>query len=190
MQTIKNIAKTLKTPSSTISYHIQNYKEFIPSKKIEGNRWDMYEDEAISILRIILKDTKQGKKRQEIKEELEKKYKPIFDGEQEKQTEDEVRTTNKQLLDNQPRATILQQTAGAVFQLTKINKSLLSQIETQNQLLEEKDKTITRLKEKVKSKTYKKLQLKQELKTSEQQRETLQIKLDKQVKNKKSCFGF
>jgi predicted transcriptional regulator len=74
MKTLAEIAFALGIPPTTIRYHASYYSEFLPSIKVEGQRWPLYEDMALEVLRFITKNIKEGKQRQEIKKELREMY--------------------------------------------------------------------------------------------------------------------
>ena len=61
MYTLKEIAQQLGITPSTARYYRDNYKEFLPTQRIEGKQHPLYEDNAVDVLKIIRDLTKKKK---------------------------------------------------------------------------------------------------------------------------------
>lgn len=148
MKTLQQIAEKLNVPATSLRYHARSYKEFLPSKTIEGTRWEQYEDEAEEILKRIMKSVKQGNNRATIKEELEKEYSPIYDAEQEEKQEAGEQSRQLQPLgDHAPTTTNLQQVQTLLNQFEKTTQSAIRSLNYKDELLQQKEKEIEELRE-------------------------------------------
>lgn len=148
---LKEIAKKLDKPASSVRYYADIYSEFLPSQKVEGVRWDMYEPEAVDILRLVFTQKDKAKSREEIRDMLSEKYQPVYDGEVGES--DKVSTTELQQQqpqgNNAPITTIVQQMSSYTDEATKLNRQIMSHVQFQRQALELKDEQIGELEETV-----------------------------------------
>ena len=71
---LAEIANKLDIPDSTVRKYAKVYEEFLPSHEREGERWPVYEEEALAIIQEISELSKNGSRRHEIKEQLQSKY--------------------------------------------------------------------------------------------------------------------
>lgn len=70
LYSLADIAKEINVAASTLRYQAQQYQEFLPMRKVEGERWPKYEEEALPILRTIMEMTAAGKTREDVKDAL------------------------------------------------------------------------------------------------------------------------
>lgn len=70
LYTLSDIAKELNVAPSTLRYQAQQYAELLPMRKVEGERWPKYEEEALPILKTIMGMVAQGKNREEVKDAI------------------------------------------------------------------------------------------------------------------------
>lgn len=186
MKSLQQIANKLKLPPSTVRYYAKNYKEYLPSRKIEGVRWPMYEESAENIIRLIAKETG-NKKVEQIKELLSAKHSPIYDGVEDNDDDE----TGKSLLsdkgrqpsDNSALATTLQQMSWFTRESSELNTRMMGSINHQRDLLKVKDQTVETLKGELEN--YKKMyrDKRRQYKLEKEEHEETKNKLDK-LKNK------
>lgn len=98
--TVKQLSKQTSIPPSSIRYYIESYGEFLHGSQVEGTKTVVYDSECLEILKDIRKAQKDGKKKHQILEMLNKKHTPIYDGgtksqSDNKQTNNKLTATNK-----------------------------------------------------------------------------------------------
>jgi len=127
LYSLQQIAERLKLPQSTVAYYRKNYAEFMPSTRVKGKRYPLYEDQASEVVSLVRELSEAGKQQHEIIEELEKKYPSVIDRTGEN-------STNEQQTDQQS-TTILATTQ----KQSEIISSLIGQ---QTQLLQAQNVTM------------------------------------------------
>ena len=140
---------------STVRKYARYYKEYLPSRKLEGERWEKYQEEAVAVVGRIFELSNEHKSRHEIKSILNREGRVrIIDGEAE--ASDDTVTESAHRYDSTPAAAHhphdddtanLPQQYGELIE--GINNSLvrsaITGIQLYRTLLEEKDYQITEL---------------------------------------------
>lgn len=148
----------------------------MPHSKSESGKHTLYEDQSVEVVEFIRKQQQKGKRGDEIKAELEKKFGSVVDGEGEQANTPQ--TTNKQQ-SNGVLATINAQGVLATREFTRTIGSQLKTIHRQNNLLDVKDKEIERLEEEIGREKQEKKRLEQELISEQRDVERLEKELEK-----------
>ena len=68
---LKQLAEETGINYSTLRGYVQRFKEYLPTYKVEGMRWELYEDNASEILKFIAKEYAKDKHIQAIRVALQ-----------------------------------------------------------------------------------------------------------------------
>lgn len=149
LYSLQQIAKRLNIPTSTVAYYRKNYADFMPSTRLKGKRYPMYEEQAVEVVALVREMAENGGEQHEILKALENKYPPVIDKSGEN-------TTNEQQTNEQPTtilATIQKQPeiiSRLIGQQTELIRSQDTTLEAYKNQLIEKEKTIKELQDKLK----------------------------------------
>lgn len=155
LYSLQQIAIKLDIPQSTVAYYRKNYADFMPSTRLKGKRYPLYEEQAVEVVSLIRELSERGKEQHEILLELESKYPPVIDRSGEN-------TTNEQQTNQQP-TTMLATTQ----KQGEIISSLISQ---QTQLIQAQNATLEGYK-------FQTQELTELVEALQQERENLRVKL-------------
>ena len=155
LYSLQQIAERLKLPQSTVAYYRKNYADFMPSTRVKGKRYPLYEDQAIEVVALVRELSEAGKQQHEIIEELEKKYPSVIDTTGEN-------STNEQQTDQQSTAIL-----ATTQKQSEIISSLIGQ---QTQLLQAQNVTLEGYKQQTQ-------ELADQLEAMTQERQALREKL-------------
>jgi hypothetical protein len=146
MKTLAEIAEQLRIPASTVRFYAKNYREFLPARKLEGERWEKYEDLAVDVIRLIADETKTGKNRTEVRSLLNKRFSPVYDAE----TGEEKGVTATEGQQQQPNnnmalATTLQQVGMVSREQAELVNQAFMTIQRQKELIQIKEEEVKAL---------------------------------------------
>ena len=152
--TLAKVAKAIGVPTTTLQGWRDKYSEFMPSYKVQGKRWAVYNDQARQVARLVKKMSTDDKGFDEIRGTLSKQFTPIYNGDDKsdnepsgKPTKQQQRNDNELMSPSQQRT--LQAVGEGVFEAFAFNKSLMVQVRHQRELLKIKDQTTIDLQQRV-----------------------------------------
>jgi DNA-binding transcriptional MerR regulator len=144
LYSLQEIAKRLNIPPATVSYYRKNYADFMPSVRVKGKKYPMFEAQAIDVVGLVRELANNGKLQHEINDVLTAKYPAVIDNSSQN-------TTNEQST-NEQSTTILatiQQQPNDISKLINLQTDLIkgqnATLEGYKHLVEEKEAEITRL---------------------------------------------
>lgn len=144
MISLGELAKRTGLPDSTVSYYVKHYGEFLVQRYREGKRHPLYEEQAVEIVEIINRLTRERKSREEIRSFLTQTYDPVFDVQPLPPTIEDRKT-------NEPKSTTDQQGL-VVTRLVAIQETVratLRMLEDQDVIIARQEREVERLKREV-----------------------------------------
>lgn len=144
LYSIQQIAKRLDIPTSTVAYYRKNYADFMPSTRLKGKRYPMYEEQTIEVVALIRELTQQNKEQHEVLEVLEQKYPSVIDRTEENSPIEQQ--TNEQpttiLATTQKQGEIISSLIGQQTQLIQAQNATLEGYKQQTHELVEQVETL------------------------------------------------
>ena len=148
LYSLQQIAKRLNIPTSTVAYYRKNYADFMPSTRLKGKRYPMYEEQAVDVVALVRELAEKNTEQHEILSALEAKYPPIIDRTDEnsatEQQTNEQSTTILATIQKQPE--IISRLIGQQTELIKAQDTTLEAYKNQ---LVEKERIIKELQDKI-----------------------------------------
>jgi len=79
LYSLQQIANALGIPQSTVAYYRKNYADFMPSTRLKGKRYPLYELQAMEVVRLVRELSESGKEQHEIIAELDNLYPKVIE---------------------------------------------------------------------------------------------------------------
>jgi DNA-binding transcriptional MerR regulator len=148
LYSLQQIAKSLNIPQSTVAYYRNNYADFMPSTRLKGKRYPLYEEQAIEVVRLVRELSEKGKEQHEILIALEAKYPPVIDksGENDSNEQQTNQQPTTMLATTQNQGEIISRLIG---QQTDLIRSQDTTLEAYRNQLGEKERRIEELEAKI-----------------------------------------
>jgi hypothetical protein len=148
LYSLQQIAKKLDIPQSTVAYYRNNYADFMPSVRLKGKRYPLYEEQAIEVVGLVRELSEKDKEQHEIILALEAKYPPVIDKSGENDSNEQQ--TNEQpttmLATTQKQGEIISR---LISQQTDLIRSQDTTLEAYRNQLGEKERRIEELEGKI-----------------------------------------
>lgn len=136
---LQQLAKITKIPDSTVRYYSKTYSDFMPSSRLKGKKYLVYEHEAIEVLKTIRTAQKDNKSKEEVEEILYEKFNFVNQNKQSNKPAEQQSSNNKKpaTIPQIPTMQIASQFTNFIENQTRLTEHYRGQSNTQQEIIEE-----------------------------------------------------